>query len=67
GLGRYVVEALMSFGIGPSRAKRLLADLVSRGERAFYQQLLKAMEEYAANRQYWDVVKKRIRARSKPH
>ncbi|NOZ30530.1 MAG: DEAD/DEAH box helicase [Crenarchaeota archaeon] len=67
GLGRYVVEALMSFGVGPSRAKRLLADLVSRGERAFYQQLLKAMEEYAANRQYWDVVKKRIRARSKPH
>lgn len=60
GLGRYVVEALMSFGVGPKRAKRLLAELLSRGERAFYQELLKAMEEYAANRQYWDAVKKRM-------
>jgi len=53
GLARYVVEALMTYGVGPQRAKRLLSKLVNGGERGFYQDLLKAMEEYVANRQYW--------------
>jgi len=53
GLGNYVVEALMSYGVGPSRARRLLSTVVERGERAFYEQLLKAMQDFAATRQYW--------------
>ena len=53
GLARYVVEALMTYGVGPARAKRILSELVNKGERFFYEHLLRAMEEYAANRQYW--------------
>ena len=53
GLGRYVIEALMSYGVGPSRARRLLATLMERGERGFYEQLLKAMHDFVATRQYW--------------
>ena len=63
GLARYVVESLMTYGVGPQRAKRLLAELASKGERGFYQGLLKAMEEYAANRQYWKAVRRASKKR----
>jgi len=62
GLGRYVVEALMSYGVGPARARRLLSTVVERGERAFYEQLLKAMQDFAATRQYWAAPKPRGRS-----
>ncbi len=53
----------MTYGVGPQRAKRLLAELASKGERGFYQGLLKAMEEYAANRQYWKAVRRASKKR----
>ena len=63
GAGRYVVEALMTYGVGVDRAKRLLLALFERGERAFYDQLLKAMQDYAFTRQYWDRRGKRVNKR----
>ncbi len=52
-LGVYVVKALMNQGIGPWRARRILEALVARGEKAFYEELLRAEEEYVATRKYW--------------
>ena len=63
GAGRYVVEALMTYGVGVDRAKGLLVALFERGERAFYDQLLKAMQDYALTRQYWDRRGKRVNKR----
>ena len=63
GAGRYVVEALMTYGVGVDRAKGLLLALFERGERAFYDQLLKAMQDYALTRQYWDKRGKRVNKR----
>lgn len=53
GLGSYVVEALMAKGVGPQRAKRILSKLVTEGEGKFYEEIIKAEEEYIANRKYW--------------
>ncbi len=53
GAGRYVIEALMTYGVGVARAKRILMALFERGERGFYDELLKAMQDYAYTRQYW--------------
>ena len=52
-LGAYVVKALMNQGVGPRRARRVLEALVTRGERAFYEELLRTEEEYVATRRYW--------------
>jgi ATP-dependent Lhr-like helicase len=52
-LGAYVIKALMTHGVGPRRAKKVLEALVTRGERAFYEELLRAEEEYVATRRYW--------------
>jgi len=54
GAGRYVVEALMTYGVGVERAKRILVALFERGERGFYDELLKAMQDYAYTRQFWE-------------
>jgi ATP-dependent Lhr-like helicase len=55
GLIPKVVEALSAFGVGPATARRILSAYVMRGEEAFYRELFKAMEEYAANRKFWKV------------
>ncbi len=54
GLGDYAVKALMTRGVGPRKAKRVLEELLRRGERGFYEELLKAEEEYIETRRYWD-------------
>ena len=54
GLGRYVVEALMTQGVGPRSAKRVLEELMKGGERAFYEALLKAKEEYLVYKRFID-------------
>ena len=53
GLGNYVVKALMAQGVGPKRAKRIMDSLMMGGELRFYSEILKAEEEYLANRKYW--------------
>ncbi|MCE4624767.1 MAG: DEAD/DEAH box helicase [Desulfurococcales archaeon] len=53
GLIPRVVEALSSYGVGPTRARRILSALVDRGEKAYYKELFKAVEEYASNRRFW--------------
>ncbi len=55
GLGNYVVKALMAQGVGPKRAKRIMDSLLMGGELRFYSEILKAEEEYLANRKYWSV------------
>ncbi|MEM4512846.1 MAG: ATP-dependent helicase, partial [Acidilobaceae archaeon] len=52
-LGDYVVMALATHGVGPARAKRVMAALIERGERGFFEELLKAEEEYITTRRYW--------------
>ncbi len=52
GLGKYVVEALMTQGVGPRSAKRVLGELMKGGERAFYEALLKAKEDYLVYRKF---------------
>ena len=52
-LGVYVVKALMTHGVGPRRAKKVLEALLARGEKAFYEELLRAEEEYITTRRYW--------------
>ena len=53
GKSRYVVEALSARGVGPKRARSLLRELQVYGEQRFYSELIRAEEEYAANRRYW--------------
>ncbi|MEM1640829.1 MAG: DEAD/DEAH box helicase [Acidilobaceae archaeon] len=53
-LGDYVVMALVTHGVGPVRAKRILTELLIRGERGFFEELLKAEEEYLTTRRFWD-------------
>jgi len=52
-LGDYVVKALLTHGIGPKKAKKIMEALLKRGERAYYEELLKAEEEYITTRKYW--------------
>ena len=59
GLSRYVIEALMAPGVGPSRALRVMNALLSHGEKGFYRELFKAIEEYSMNKKYWSSKKKR--------
>ena len=54
GRARHVVEALMTRGVGPGTAKRALNALVGGGERSFYEELIKAEENYIVNSKYWD-------------
>ena len=54
GMGLFGVEALMSRGVGPQRAKRGIEKLIRKGEEGFYEEILRAEEEYIANRKYWD-------------
>jgi len=54
GLGRYVVEALMNQGVGPRSAKKVMESLMRGGERAFYEALLKAKEEYLVYKKFID-------------
>jgi ATP-dependent Lhr-like helicase len=53
GLGRYVVKALMAQGVGPKRAKKIMDSLLLGGELKFYAEILKAEEEFLANKKYW--------------
>ncbi len=53
GMARYVIEALSTPGIGPHRAKKVLDAGIKGGEKSFYRELIKAEEEYLANRKYW--------------
>lgn len=53
GYARKIVEALMARGVGPKRARKLMEVYLVRGEDAFYEELMKAEEEYAVNRRYW--------------
>lgn len=55
GYARQIVEALMARGVGPRRARKLMEVYLVRGEDAFYEEMMKAEEEYAANRKYWKV------------
>ncbi len=53
GAGRYVIEALMAYGVGVSRAQKLLSTYFERGEKSFYDELLRAMQDYSYTRQFW--------------
>ncbi len=53
GMSRYVIEALSTPGVGPHRAKRVLDAGIKGGDRSFYKELIRAEEEYLANRKYW--------------
>jgi len=53
GYARKAVEALSATGVGPSRAKRVLSALFERGEHGFYEEIIRAEEEYVATRIYW--------------
>ncbi len=53
GLGRKAVEALSATGVGPARAKRVLSALFERGEQGFYEEIIRAEEEYVSTRLYW--------------
>ncbi len=53
GYVRQVVEALMARGVGPRKARKLMEVYLVRGEEAFYEEMMKAEEEYAVNRKYW--------------
>ena len=53
GMARKIVEALASRGVGPRRARRVMDAYVSFGEARFYEEIMKAEEEYLANRKYW--------------
>ena len=53
GLGKYVVKALMAQGVGPKRAKKIMDSLLLGSELKFYSEILKAEEEYIANKKYW--------------
>lgn len=53
GYARKAVEALSATGVGPARAKRVLTALFERGEHGFYEEIIRAEEEYVATRLYW--------------
>jgi ATP-dependent Lhr-like helicase len=53
GMGRLVIEALMARGVGPQRATRVIEAYFRGGEIKFYEEILKAEEEYLANRKFW--------------
>ncbi|ADL18844.1 Putative ATP-dependent helicase [Acidilobus saccharovorans 345-15] len=54
GLGRYVIEALMTSGVGPRAAKKVMQEYFKGGEQAFYKALLKAKEEYLVYKKFID-------------
>ncbi len=53
GMARHVIEALATPGVGPHRAKRVLDAGIKGGDKSFYKELVRAEEEYLANRKYW--------------
>jgi ATP-dependent Lhr-like helicase len=53
-LGRYVIEALMTQGVGPRAARRVIEAYMKGGDKEFYKALLKAKEEYISYKKYWD-------------
>ncbi len=52
GMGERVIEALLTVGVGPQRAKKVL-EAGMMGDKSFYRELLKAEEEYIAYKKYW--------------
>ncbi|MEM1758483.1 MAG: DEAD/DEAH box helicase [Acidilobaceae archaeon] len=52
-LGGYVVKALMAHGVGPKRARRVMEAYIRGKERAFWEELIKAEEEYVTTRRFW--------------
>ncbi|AFZ70942.1 Lhr-like helicase [Caldisphaera lagunensis DSM 15908] len=54
GLGRYVIEALMTQGVGPKATRRVIDAYIRGGEKEFYKALLKAKEDYISYKKYWD-------------
>jgi len=58
GLTEAVVAALTAHGIGPARARRVISAYVEKGEREFFRELFRAMEEYAATKKYWSKPRK---------
>ncbi|AMD31258.1 ATP-dependent helicase [Acidilobus sp. 7A] len=68
GLGRYVIEALMTSGVGPRAAKRVMEEYFKGGEQAFYKALLKAKEDYLVYKRFIDDRKQReTKAQPKPN
>ncbi len=53
GMGRLIIEALMARGVGPQRIIRIIDAYFKGGEEKFYEEILKAEEEYLANRKFW--------------
>jgi len=53
GYVRQIIEALMARGVGPRKARKLMEAYLIRGEEAFYEEMMRAEEEYAVNRKYW--------------
>ncbi len=54
GMGRFVIESLMTQGVGPRAARRVIQEYIRGGEKEFYKALLKAKEEYISYKKYWD-------------
>jgi ATP-dependent Lhr-like helicase len=52
-LGRYVIEALMTQGVGPRATKKVIEAYMKGGDKEFYKALLKAKEEYISYKKYW--------------
>ena len=53
GLSKYVIEALMARGIGPTILPRVVSKLVEYGEREFYRAIIEEERKYVENRKYW--------------
>ncbi|MCE4614733.1 MAG: DEAD/DEAH box helicase [Desulfurococcales archaeon] len=53
GLGKYVIEALLARGIGPTILPRVVSKLVDYGEREFYRAIIEEERKFVENRKYW--------------
>jgi ATP-dependent Lhr-like helicase len=54
GLGHYVIESLMTQGVGPKATRKVIEAYMRGGDREFYKALLKAKEDYISYKKYWD-------------
>lgn len=52
--GRHIAMALAARGVGPERAKKIMEAYFNGGEEAFFEELLKAEQNYITTRKYWD-------------
>ncbi len=59
GLSGKVAEALMAPGVGPNTAIRVLNAYIERGEKGFYSELFRAIENYASTKRYWSTKRER--------